>query len=60
MNVNLNRLDVEVDGGESFEVLFEETLRVVLSDLLPRHLVRSHTQTQTTSVIVVTCDKLWW
>lgn len=33
----LSRLDLEVDSGDPFEMLLEESLRVVLPDLLPRH-----------------------
>ena len=33
----LSGMDLEIDAGDPLEVLLEEPLRVVLSDLLPRH-----------------------
>lgn len=36
---DLSRADLEVDVSETFQVFFEKSLGVVLSDLLPRHRV---------------------
>ena len=34
---NLSRADLEINTGEAFEVLFQQPLGIVLSDLLASH-----------------------
>lgn len=54
---HLRRVDLQVDSGDSFQVLFQQSLRIVLSDLLPSHLVRPITPTESGRV---RSSLVWW